>query len=88
MVYKFENVAYNTPVGEISKPFKTQFGYHILHVMDKRKSRGERTVAHIMVVDKKEDTSSSSSEIRINDIYKKLNQGEAFDALHPQKAVN
>lgn len=84
MVYKFESMAYNTPVGEISQPFRTQFGYHIINVIEKRESRGERTVAHIMVVDKKEDTIANSSEIRIKDIYKKLNQGEAFDALAKQ----
>lgn len=84
MVYKFENVAYNTSVGETSKPFRTQFGYHIINVMEKRKSRGEITVAHIMVVDKEGDTIANGSKTRINDIYKKINQGEAFDALAKQ----
>ena len=84
MVYPFESAAYNTKVGEISKPFKTQFGYHIVYVMDKRKSRGERTVAHIMVIDKKGDTIPNSSQIRIQEIYKKLQQGEDFAALAKQ----
>ncbi|GAA4235859.1 peptidylprolyl isomerase [Postechiella marina] len=84
MVYKFESMAFNTPVGEISKPFRTQFGYHIINVIEKRKSRGECTVAHIMVVDKKEDTIANNAEIRINEIYKKLNQGEVFEALAKQ----
>lgn len=84
MVYKFESVAFNTPEGEISKPFRTQFGYHIINVIEKRKSRGERTVAHIMVVDKKEDTIANNAEIRINEIYKKLNQGEDFESLAKQ----
>ena len=30
MIYEFENVAYNTKVGNVSLPFKTKFGYHIL----------------------------------------------------------
>ena len=84
MVYKFENVAYNTPVGEVSKPFRTQFGYHILNVQDKRKSQGERTVAHIMVVEKEGDSIAEKPEDRIQDIYKKLNQGEDFEALAKQ----
>ncbi len=40
MVYSFESTAYNTPVGEISKPFRTKFGYHILKINDKRSSKG------------------------------------------------
>ena len=84
MVYKFENVAFNTDVGEISKPFRTRFGYHIVHVLDKRKSRGELTVAHIMVNEKPNDDSNGNPENRIQDIYKKLNQGEDFEALAKQ----
>lgn len=84
MVYKFENVAFNTNVGDVSEPFRTRFGYHIINVLDKRKSRGERTVAHIMVVDNKKDSLAGKAEVRIQDIYKKLNQGEAFDALAKQ----
>ena len=84
MVYPFESAAYNTNVGDISRPFKTRFGYHILKVYDKRKSRGEITVAHIMVANKPDDSISNSSETRINDIYKKTQQGEDFGALAKQ----
>ncbi|GAA3784634.1 peptidylprolyl isomerase [Corallibacter vietnamensis] len=83
MVYKFENAAYNTNVGDISMPFKTRFGYHIVQVFDKRESRGERTVGHIMISNKK-DPKLESSETRINDIYAKLKQGEAFESLAKQ----
>ena len=48
-VYPFENMAYATPVGKVSKPFKTQFGYHILKVLDKRPDRGQVKVAQIMI---------------------------------------
>jgi peptidyl-prolyl cis-trans isomerase SurA len=84
MVYKFETVAFNTPVGEISQPFRTQFGYHIVNVLDKRKSLGEVTVAHIMVANKEEDTLAEKPEDRIQDIYKKIIQGEDFEALAKQ----
>jgi peptidyl-prolyl cis-trans isomerase SurA len=49
MVYPFENAAYSTNVGEVSKPFKTRFGYHLVKVVEKRENRGEVTVAHIMI---------------------------------------
>jgi peptidyl-prolyl cis-trans isomerase SurA len=82
MVYDFENMAYNTEIDEISMPFKTQFGYHIIVVEDKRESRGERTVAHIMIVNS--DDKQESAETRINEIFKKIEQGESFEALAKQ----
>jgi peptidyl-prolyl cis-trans isomerase SurA len=84
MVYAFENAAFNTNIGEISQPFRTRFGYHIVKVYDKRKSRGERTVAHIMVNSKKGDSLAERAKNRINDIFTKLNQGEDFKGLAKQ----
>ncbi|MEM9832623.1 MAG: peptidylprolyl isomerase [Bacteroidota bacterium] len=49
MVYPFEKAAYRTPVGDISEPVRTRFGYHIIKVKDKRPSQGKVKVAHIMI---------------------------------------
>ncbi len=76
MVYTFENAAYNTNIGNISMPFRTQFGYHIVKVIDKRSSRGELEVAHIMV--KQNSTDSIYAKNKIFDIYNKLEQGDDF----------
>ncbi|PWK17992.1 peptidylprolyl isomerase [Xanthomarina spongicola] len=84
MVYDFETAAYNTNVGEVSMPFKTRFGYHIVIVQDKRASRGERTVAHIMINESRKDSLQESAKQRINDIYLKLQQGEDFESLAKQ----
>ena len=83
MVYDFENAAYQTNVGEISKPFRTRFGYHIVKVDDKRPSLGEVTVAHIMISNRQTD-SLVNPDVRINEIYKKINQGENFESLAKQ----
>jgi peptidyl-prolyl cis-trans isomerase SurA len=48
MVYPFETAAYTTPVGKVSKPIRTRYGYHIVKVNDKRPSKGSVEVAHIM----------------------------------------
>ncbi|MCF6297978.1 MAG: peptidylprolyl isomerase [Flavobacteriaceae bacterium] len=76
MVYVFENAAFNTKKGEISQPFRTQFGYHILKVNDIRDSQGEIQVAHIMVKPKPDNTTLARKNI--DDIYNKLKQGGDF----------
>lgn len=83
MVYDFESMAYKTKVGEVSIPFKTQFGYHVVKIDDKRLSRGTVTAAHIMVSLKQKDSTVDAKE-RIDMIHKKLQQGEDFDALAKQ----
>lgn len=86
MVYPFENAAFNTNVGEVSKPFRTRFGYHLVKVVDKRDNRGEVTVAHIMIV--KPSTPDAQLEAKakqtIDDIYQKIQQGEGFESLATQ----
>ena len=83
MVYPFESKAYSTKVGEVSLPFRTQFGFHIVYVQDRRPSLGEVTVAHIMVADNQKD-STLVPKVRINEIYRKLQQGESFESLAKQ----
>lgn len=80
MVYPFENAAYNTEVGKVSDIFRTDFGYHILKVNDKREARGTATVAHIMTYDGPNDTIQDAEE-RINNAYAKLKAGEKFAVL-------
>ncbi|MCW3123234.1 MAG: hypothetical protein JWQ38_2726 [Flavipsychrobacter sp.] len=48
-VFPFENTAFNTPVGGLSRPFRTQFGYHIMKVVDKRADKGQVKVAQILI---------------------------------------
>ena len=79
MVYEFENVAYSIPVGSISKPFRTQFGYHIVQVNDKRLARGELEVAHIFVKNNPDDKAYAKKQCQ--EIYDKIVQGEDFAYL-------
>ena len=36
MVKEFEDAAFSMEVGEVSNPIKTQFGYHLIYLTDKK----------------------------------------------------
>lgn len=48
-VKPFEDVLYNLEVGEISMPFRTQFGYHIVLLEDTRERVPSRQISHIFL---------------------------------------
>lgn len=84
MVYPFENGAYSTQKGEVSKPVRTRFGYHLIKVNDIRDNRGEITVAHIMINKPQDESKKGEALDKIKTIYQKLQQGEKFEDLANQ----
>ena len=83
MIYPFENAVYNSEIGEISKPVRTRFGYHIVKVLDKRKARGQVKVAHIMLTVPRGTTSEGEKQKKqiINELYHRVKQGDDFSEL-------
>jgi peptidyl-prolyl cis-trans isomerase SurA len=49
LVKPYEDRGYTIPVDSISMPFQTQFGYHIMKVLDREPKSAERLVSHIFV---------------------------------------
>ncbi len=83
MVYSFENGAWNTPKGSVSQPVRTEYGYHLIKVTDRRPALGKITVAHIFVTIPKNATAGDSLKARqrIDSVFQKLQAGENFDDL-------
>lgn len=80
MVFPFEQAAYLTPVGEVSQPVRTRFGYHIVKVLDRQPSRGEVEVSHIMIRTP-EKIDDANARNRIFDVYDRLQKGVSWDEL-------
>ncbi len=74
MIYPFENAAFETKVGKVSLPVRTQFGYHLVSVQDRRKALGDIKTAHIMVKFYNE-TEVDSTKRKIDAVYAKLKNG-------------
>jgi peptidyl-prolyl cis-trans isomerase SurA len=76
-VPEFEDAVYGLKVGEISEPFRTQFGYHIVLLQDKRKRTPARLVNHIYV----RATGDSTSYDKIYEAYNELEAGEPWNEV-------
>ncbi|WP_210513719.1 peptidylprolyl isomerase [Hymenobacter terricola] len=86
MVYPFESAAYKTPVGQVSAPIRTRFGYHIIKVNDKRAAQGEIKVAHLMIRMNANAAKADSltAKKKIDELYSRLKKGENWDKLVAQ----
>ncbi len=86
MVYPFENGAYNTPVGEVSMPVRSDFGYHLIKVTDRKPALGRVQVAHIMMRLPANATAEDSAKMeqKANEIYQRILAGEDFGRLADQ----
>ncbi|NCC71921.1 MAG: peptidylprolyl isomerase [Sphingobacteriia bacterium] len=83
MVYPFEEAAYKLNVGEVSMPVRTQFGYHLIKLQDKKPALGRVQVAHLFLQLPQEanDEKTNSLKIKADSLYDALKNGAVWDTL-------
>lgn len=81
--YDLETLAYNTPVGHFSKPFRTRGGYHIFRNDGERKALGRIRVAQILLAFPPSSTNLTRQLFRqrADSIYSLLTGGADFATL-------
>lgn len=80
MVLPFEDAAYSLGIGEISKPVRSEYGYHIIKLVDKVDIYGKTSLQHIWVGSPNERDTARMISV-INDAYRRLNAGEDFNKV-------
>jgi peptidyl-prolyl cis-trans isomerase SurA len=93
LIYPFETGAYETPVGTISMPIRSGYGYHLIYVQDKAPSMSKLTIKQIFIEDTLARTNlmSDLSKEKLSEIERRLTAGEKFEdvakALSDDKAT-
>jgi len=80
MVYPFESGAYELEKDEISMPIRSQYGYHLIKLLDRRPASGTVRVRHIFFAANTgaEPAQAQRAERSANEIYTRLENGENF----------
>lgn len=83
MVYPFESAAYELEVGGLSKPVRSQYGYHLVKLLDRRSASGAVRVRHIFFASNGKSSlqEKQRAERSANEIHTRLENGEDFMTL-------
>lgn len=86
MVYPFETAAYRTPVGSVSLPIRTPYGYHLVQVLDRVPNRGGKRAAHILLPgpslsDATAEADTAQARQLAYQVYQELKAGKPFQQL-------
>lgn len=82
-IYPFETAAYTTQPGSLTQPIRTQYGYHIIKVMEKKQITGIPRMAHILIRfgENYAATDSAAAVARAQEVYNKLRNGADWNEL-------
>ncbi|WP_102407924.1 peptidylprolyl isomerase [Parabacteroides bouchesdurhonensis] len=82
----FEYAAYGMRTGEVSKPVRTNMGFHLIKIHSRKPNPGKIHVAHILIAFPKDSTINGEADAlaRAEEVYKKAKNGEDFAELAKQ----
>ncbi|MBL7778776.1 MAG: peptidylprolyl isomerase [Chitinophagales bacterium] len=80
-IYPFETAVYTLPQGEVSQPVRTEFGYHLVRVNNKRNARGQMHVAHLLLRFPDDATADQKAAVKkkVDSVYALLQAGLDWD---------
>ena len=85
-VREFEEAAFNLETGEISEPVKTEYGYHIIRMEEKR---GEKIhTHHILIALKPSREDEIAAAEKIKEIHRQLREGASFIEMVEQYSTD
>jgi len=73
LVKEFKEMAFSLDIGQVSKPFKTDFGYHIMQLTEVKGNT--RVVSHILMQPDVPDTRLKDTQQRAEQIAKDIKEG-------------
>lgn len=82
-VYEFEDAAYNAAFGEVTKPVRTSYGYHLILKRAEQPSRGELKISHIFIKsdEQMDDEAKEKAKQKVDEVYQYLLDGQEFEAI-------
>lgn len=84
MIYPFEVAAFNTPVGQVSEAFRTQFGYHLVYVQEKVPAINKIFVSQIFFADTNALISTTMNlgiKAKYEELLREYKSGKSFSEL-------
>lgn len=83
MVYPFESAAYSLAAEQVSMPIRTQYGYHLIKLLDKRPASGTVKVRQIFFASGEDADlkTKQRAERSAKEIFNRLQKGESFEDL-------
>ncbi len=76
LIYAFESAAYSMTPGQVHKPVRTRYGYHVIKLFDRYEYYGKAQLAHIWISEK--DPSAAG---KIQSAYRQLQEGADFGVV-------